>query len=209
MAKKKKMTGKQIRIPSFLNKDKYIHSVLFFLEKINNKYLGKTKLMKLLYFLDFGYYENHGESITKDKYVWYPHGPVPSRADTILNYMERNNLVERSKRDFGAVSQERFLPIEKFDRSLFSGNELKALERVAVYFEDYSTQEIEDEAHRDIPWLLSKPDDGKKVGGYIDYKLALYRHNALPSAEDEKETDILSKSRKFRELVDRTLRDLE
>jgi uncharacterized phage-associated protein len=209
MAKKKKITKKQIRIPSFLNRDKYIHSILFFLEKINNPYLGKTKLMKLLYFLDFGFYENHGVSITNDKYVWYPHGPYPSRVDTVLDYMERNKLIERSIKEFGIRRQERYMANEKFNRSYFSSEEMRAIERVAIYFEDYSTQEIEDEAHRDIPWLLSKPEDGKKVGGYIDYKLALYRHNSLPSTEDEKETDILSKSRKFRELVDRTLRDLE
>ena len=208
MAEKKKANKRQSRIPSFLNKDKYIHSILFFLERINNKYLGKTKLMKLLYFLDFGFYENNEVSITNDKYVWYPHGPYPSRADIILKYMENRELIERSMVRFGNKKQERYLPVEKFSASFFSAEELKSLERIAAYYEDYSTQEIEDEAHRDIPWLLSKPEEGKKTGGYIDYKLALYRHNVLPSDEDEKETEILSKSRKFRELVDRTLKDL-
>lgn len=210
MAKKKTAKKKQIKIPAFLNKEKYIHSILFFLEKINNQYLGKTKLMKLLYFLDFGFYENHGESITNDKYVWYPHGPFPSRADTVLNYMERNNLIERSTIKFGMKKQERYIANEKFNRSYFSSEEMQAIERVAINFEDYSTQAIEDEAHRDIPWLLSKPPGGEKVGqGYIDYELALYRHNSLPSEEDENETQALAKSRKFRELIDRSLKEIE
>ncbi len=208
MAKRKKAKKKAIRWPSSLNKEKYINSILFFLEKINNRYLGKTKLMKLLYFLDFGYYENTGKSITNDRYVWYPHGPVPSRAETVLRLME-GEIIKRSQVKFGTRRQERYLPLLKFDSSIFSADELMALERTALTFEEHSTKAIEDEAHRDIPWILSKPEHGKRVGDYIDYKLALYRHNSLPSIEDEKETEILSKSRKFRELVDRTVKDLQ
>jgi len=210
MVAKKKVQNRLPRIPSFLNRDKYIHSILFFLEKINNKYLGKTKLMKLLYFLDFGYYEIHEESITNDKYVWYPHGPVPSRADTILNYMEKKDLIERKMVKFDNRKQERYLPVEKFRASIFTAEELRSLEKIASFYEEYSTQEIEDEAHRDIPWLLSKPPEGEKVGrDYIDYELALYRHNSLPSEEDEKETEALAKSRKFRELIDKTIKEFK
>ncbi len=209
MAKRKKAKKKAIKWPSSLNKEKYINSILFFLERINNHYLGKTKLMKLLYFLDFGYYENTGRSITNDRYVWYPHGPVPSRGPRVLDYMDGENIIKRTKVKFGSKIQERYLANQKFDLSLFECDELQELERVATYFENYSTQDIEDEAHRDIPWLLSKPDDGKRRGGYINYDLALYRHGSLPSVEDEKETAMLSKSRKFRELVDRTVKDLQ
>ena len=209
MARKKKAKKKSIKIPPTLNREKYIHSILFFLERINNQYLGKTKLMKLLYFLDFGHYENTGESMTNDKYVWYTHGPVPSRGGRVLDYMDDENIIKRAKLKFRSRIQERYLANLKFDASLFSSSELLALERTAKYFEDYSTQEIEDEAHRDIPWLLSKPEAGKKRGGYIDYELALYRHKSLPSEEDEKETEALAKSRKFRELVDRAVHQIE
>ena len=210
MAKKKRTSRrKAINLPSYINKDKYIHSILFFLEKINNQYLGKTKLMKLLYFLDFGFYENTGKSITNDKYVWYPHGPYPSRADAVLDYMNRELIITVSRKKFDSKWQERYLANRKFDITLFSSNEMRELERVAAYFENYNTREIEDEAHRDIPWILFKPDAGKNVGGYIDYELALYRHNSLPSEEDEKETELLSKSRKFRELVERTLKETQ
>ena len=210
MAKKKTTAKKRtISLPSYINKDKYIHSILFFLEKINNQYLGKTKLMKLLYFLDFGFYENTGKSITNDKYVWYPHGPVPSRGESVLAYMAVENIIKKTPVRFGIKIQERYLANRKFETALFSSDEMKALERIASYYEDHSTQEIEDEAHRDIPWLLSKPTAGNKRGGYIDYELALYRHKSLPSEEDETETEILSKSRKFHDLVKRTLEEIQ
>jgi len=210
VATKKKIVKKRaLKLPSNINRDKYIHSILFFLERINNQYLGKTKLMKLLYFLDFGYYEKTGESITNDRYVWYPHGPYPGRADTILDYMNREAIITRSSKRFDSKWQERYLANQKFDITLFSSNEMRELERVAAYFENYNAREIEDEAHRDMPWILSKPDAGKNRGGYIDYELALYRHNSLPSEEDEKETELLSKSKKFRELVERTLKETQ
>lgn len=210
MAAKKKIAKKKaFKWPAYINRDKYIHSILYFLEKINNQYLGKTKLMKLLYFLDFGYYEKTGKSITNDKYVWYSHGPVPSRAGTTLDYMNSEKIITRSWIKFDSKKQERYLANQKFDISLFTSEEMQELERVAANFENYNTREIEDEAHRDIPWILSKPEAGKKRGGYIDYELALYRHQSLPSEEDEKETELLSKSRKFRELVNRAIREIE
>lgn len=208
-AKKKNSKKKAFRWPSYINRDKYIHSILYFLEKINNQYLGKTKLMKLLYFLDFGYYEKTGNSITNDKYVWYSHGPVPSRAENTLDYMNSQKIITRSWIKFDSKKQERYLANEKFDISLFTSEEVQELERVAANFENYNTREIEDEAHRDIPWILSRPDDGKRVGGYIDYELALYRHQSLSSVSDEKETEFLAKSAKFRKLVERTFKETQ
>ncbi len=49
-------------------------AILFFLEHINNVHLGRTKLMKLLYYVDFDHYEKYGRSITGAEYHKLPHG---------------------------------------------------------------------------------------------------------------------------------------
>jgi len=42
------------------NKNKMKQVILYFLEHINNFHLGKTKLMKLLYYVDFDNFEKYG-----------------------------------------------------------------------------------------------------------------------------------------------------
>jgi hypothetical protein len=62
--------------------DKMQQVILFFLERINNVHLGRTKLMKLLYYVDFDHYERHGRTVTGAAYRKLPHGPVPQEAKT-------------------------------------------------------------------------------------------------------------------------------
>src|SRR5260221_466463 len=47
------------------SEEKLQQVILYFLEHINNVHLGRTKLMKLLYFVDFSHYEAHGQSVTR------------------------------------------------------------------------------------------------------------------------------------------------
>ena len=45
--------------------------------------------MKLLYFVDFDHYENHGRSITEAAYRKLPHGPYPQDAEKLIDTMKR------------------------------------------------------------------------------------------------------------------------
>ena len=67
-----------------INEKKYRNIILFFSEKIQNGTLGKLKLMKLLYYLDFDFFEKYGRSITGDEYLRFDNGPVPRMAEKIL-----------------------------------------------------------------------------------------------------------------------------
>ena len=68
-----------------INEKKYKNVILFFANKIQNGTLGKLKLMKLLYFLDFDFFEKYGRSVTGDEYLRFEHGPVPRMGEKILN----------------------------------------------------------------------------------------------------------------------------
>ena len=68
-----------------INKEKYKNAILFFSERVSH--IGKTKLNKFLYFMDFDHYEKYGESITGDTYINNDLGPVPSHVDDILDEM--------------------------------------------------------------------------------------------------------------------------
>ena len=69
-------------------KDKYFNAILYFLNK-QIKYPTKTKLFKLLYYLDFDYFERYDKAVTNDKYKKMQFGPVPITADSILSMMQK------------------------------------------------------------------------------------------------------------------------
>ena len=144
--------------------------ILYFLEHINNVHLGRTKLMKLLYFVDFDHYEAHGKPVTGATYRKLPHGPYPKDAEKLIGRMEKSGLLREVKVNHKGFTQHRLLTVTgKFDPAKFSGAELQTLERVAADWADASAQQIEAATHREGPWAGTA--DGKK----IDYEMAEYR----------------------------------
>src|SRR4029077_11187228 len=69
------------------SEEKLQQVILYFLEHINNVHLGRTKLMKLLYFVDFDHYEAHGQSVTGATYRKLPHGPYPDKVEKLIEKM--------------------------------------------------------------------------------------------------------------------------
>lgn len=71
-------------------KDKMEQAILYFCERINNVHLGKTKLMKLLYYLDFDHMEEYGTPVTGGTYKKLPHGGADfesiSRGDAVESH---------------------------------------------------------------------------------------------------------------------------
>ena len=74
--------------------------ILYFLEHINNVHLGRTKLMKLLYFVDFDHYEAHGVPVTGATYRKLPHGPYPDKVEKLIQMMEKRGLEKHYVRKF-------------------------------------------------------------------------------------------------------------
>ena len=152
------------------SEDKMKQVVLYFLEHINNVQLGRTKLMKLLYFVDFDHYEKHGEPITGAVYRKLPHGPVPTKVEKLIKKMVEKNEAREIRVQNAHYTQHRLITLNaKFDPSVFTGAELQTLEKVAAEWADASAADIETATHREAPWAST--EDGKQ----IDYELAHYR----------------------------------
>jgi uncharacterized phage-associated protein len=165
---------------------------LYFLEHINNVHLGRTKLMKLLYFVDFNHHGAHGRPITGATYRKLPHGPYPKDAEKLIQKMDKTGLLREVKVNHKGFTQHRLLTVTgKFDPAKFSGAELQTLERVAADWADASAQQIEAATHREAPWAGTA--DGKK----IDYEMAEYRHAIGCEPLDE----ALARSGKFADYV--------
>ena len=58
--------------------DKFKKTLLYILSKVGGKpNVGQTVLYKLLYFIDFDYYEKYEEQLIGAKYIKNTHGPTP------------------------------------------------------------------------------------------------------------------------------------
>lgn len=173
------------------SKEKLQHVILYFLEHINNVHLGRTKLMKLLYFVDFDHYEAHGRPVTGATYRKLPHGPYPDKIEKLIAAMEDAGFVREVTVDKGFIQRRLITLTGKFDPAMFSRTELQTLERVAADWADATAAEIEAATHREAPWAGTA--DGKK----IDCAMAEYRRAIGFEALDES----LSRSRNFADYV--------
>lgn len=175
-----------------VDKKKYKNLLLYILERENDINLGKKKLFKLLYFIDFDYYEKHSESITKEVYVTHKFGPIPSGGEEMLRFMAKEGFIQPIKVKKFIYEQHRFIPQEKANVSVFNGEELEHIDATINKFKDDDGASIEAKAKADIPFLATK-ESGEKI---IDYDLVFYRvpSSALLSDEQENETIVKSKS---------------
>ncbi len=154
-----------------INEEKYKNVILFFANKIKNGTLGKLKMMKLLYFLDFDFFEKYDKSITGDEYLRFENGPVPRMAEKILKEMHGKEIkISNIKIAKGYNDQQRIEPLKCFDLKLFSKEELLMMEEIAEKWEKFSGAEMKNASHGEAPWIATKPDE------IIDYNLSYYRN---------------------------------
>jgi uncharacterized phage-associated protein len=139
--------------------------ILYFCENTEPKFLGKVKLMKLFYFMDFTHVKLYGSPITFDRYVKLEHGPIPSIIKSLVDDagedIESSALADtidivRVER----INMMRVVPRRKFtneDKNLFSENELFVLDKVCARFTDSNTSMIENASHEEAPWTMTNP----------------------------------------------------
>lgn len=154
-----------------INEKKYKNAIIFFAKKIQNGTLGKLKIMKLLYYLDFDFFERYGRPVTGDEYLRFEKGPVPRMAEKILKEMSGNQIkITKRKVGVGYNDQMHIEALKDFDVNVFEKEEVLMLEEVASKWEKFTGAEMKTASHGEAPWISTKPNE------VIDYNLAYYRN---------------------------------
>lgn len=154
-----------------IHQAKYRNAILFFAHRIQNGTLGKLKLMKLLYYLDFDFFEKNGRSVTGDEYLRFENGPVPRMAEKILKQMEGRDIkISKRKIADGYRDQLHVEALTAFDVGVFEKEEILLLEELASKWERFSGAEMKNATHGEAPWIATAPNE------VIDYNLVLYRN---------------------------------
>lgn len=134
--------------------------LLYFGNNTDTKFLGKVKLMKLFYFLDFTHLKMYGRPVTFDTYVNMEHGPIPSNiknlVDTSTDDIDSSALADTISFEWPEGTKMcRIIPRRQFtekDIKLFSAGELEVLQKICRRFGDKNTKYIEDASHAEAPW---------------------------------------------------------
>jgi transcriptional regulator with XRE-family HTH domain len=167
--KAKKSNDLQIRVKE-KNLEKFKQVLLYVLGKVGGKpNVGETVLHKLLYFIDFDYYEKFEENLMGATYIKNHHGPTSVELGTIVKDMQTKGELEAVKSKYFKYDQRKYLPLKRPNLSLFSAREIEHIDDVLARFSDKNAKEIENYSHEDIPWKSAQ--EGKP----LSYESVFYR----------------------------------
>lgn len=154
-----------------LHKKKYQQAILYFCWKLGKEIRGKKKLAKLLYYLDFDYYEKSQKYFTGEVYKKLPMGPYPVSLEDMTDALTKKKQIKVDKvyEWDGYNPTEVYKVLEKPDVSLFSDEEKKMLDRVIRKYGHLNGKELENLTHSEAPYIGA--EDKKE----IPYELSFYR----------------------------------
>ncbi len=162
------------------NVEKFKQVLLYILKKVGSKpNIGQTVIYKLLYFIDFNYYEKYEEQLIGATYIKNNFGPTPIEFKKITGQMIKDNEIEEVKSEHFNYPQTKYLPIVEPDLSVLNGNELEMINRVLKDLSDKNANEMSDYSHRDVPWIVSEK------GKPIKYESVFYRTSEYSLIDDD------------------------
>lgn len=155
-----------------LNEKKYKNAILFLSKNTRRGSVwGKKKMYKLLYFLDFDFFEKHERSITGDVYHNLQMGPAPTYFDAMVDELVKNGLLKvgRGKSGPGYNDAYIYIALKDPDESVFDEEELEMLKRIVRKYGDKTGTQLETLTHKEAPYLAV--DKGQEM----PLELAHYR----------------------------------
>lgn len=138
------------------NFQKFKEVLIYILNTVGAKpNVGETTLYKLLYFIDFNYYEKYKEHLIGATYLKTDNGPVPVEFQTIINELIENKEVEIVKSTYFLHPQKKYLSHRAPDLSILNANEIKLIDDVLHKYSDMSPETLIEYVIKDKPCSLT------------------------------------------------------
>jgi len=164
------------------NLNKFKQVFLYVLVKVGSKpNVGETVLHKLLYFIDFDYYEKFEENLMGATYIKNHHGPTSVELGTVISDMQKNGELEAVNSRYFKYDQKKYLPLKRPNLDSLSAQEIGHIDDVLARLSDKNAKELESYSHEDIPWKVAT--DGQP----LSYESVFYRDErySVRNYEDE------------------------
>ena len=167
---KSQKTGNiQIRVQE-KNLEKFKQVLLYILNEVGGKpNVGETVLHKLLYFIDFDYFEKYEENLMGATYIKNHHGPTSVELNSLIDQMQKKGDFEVVKSQYFKYKQKKYLARKRPNLDILSAQEVAHIDNVLARLSDKNAIEIEKYSHEDIPWKSAKN------GEVLSYESVFYR----------------------------------
>jgi len=162
-----------------LNQEKYKNAVLYYSHNLNRFQLGRTKLAKLLYYLDFINYRDEKETVTGDIYFKQDHGPLPGNLSLIIGQLADSGKLSVDRRDIelpdgSLITMDSFDAPDEPNMNVFDESEQVLLRKILNRYRGWKTGEIEAKSHLEAPWFKAEYgsalsfDDANDIDDFSD-----------------------------------------
>lgn len=180
-AKKAAEPEMRIIVPQ-ANVKKFKEVLLYILEKAGARpNIGETAIYKLLYFIDFDYYEKFEEQLIGAQYIKNHFGPTPIEFKKITDQMIEGGEIEKIRSKYFQHEQKKYLPRRQANLKILSAQEIQHIDEVLGRLAWKNAAELSDYSHSDTPWRVHK------MGEKISYETVFYRddEHSVRNYEDE------------------------
>ena len=152
------------------NIEKFEQVFLYVVSKVGSRpNIGQTALYKLLYFIDFDYYEKFKELLTGATYIKNTHGPTPVSFATLARRLKKQGKLIEVKSKYFNYDQTKYLVSREPVVSLLTAQELKHIDDELGRLASKSATELSDLSHIDTPWRVA----GERE--ILNYRHVFYR----------------------------------
>lgn len=159
----------RINVPQ-KNLEKFKEVLLYILNKVGSKpNIGETVIYKLLYFIDFDFYEKYEKQLIGATYIKNNYGPTPVEFKKTVDKMIADKDIEKVESNYFSYPQTKYLPRRKPNLEIFTGREIDLIDDVLDRLSDKNATEVSEYSHEDVPWLTT--DEGEQ----IEYESVFYR----------------------------------
>lgn len=158
--------------------EKFKQVFLYLLQRVGAKpNVGQSVLYKLLYFIDFDYYEKHEKQLMGLTYIKNTFGPTPREFKKVVDAMISEGLVDEVITKHFQHTEKKYLPVVEPNLSRLSGDEMSMINSVLDRYSSKSASQLSQLSHEDTPWQMAEDQEN------IEYEYAFYRPDRLSVRE--------------------------
>lgn len=161
------------------NIEKFKQVLLYVVSKVGNRpNIGQTALYKLLYFIDFDYYERYQQYLIGATYIKNTHGPSPVSFAKIARDLETQGKLVGVNSKYFNYDQKKYMVTSESEVSLLTAQELKHIDDELGRLASKSARELSNLSHIDTPWRVA----GEKE--ILNYRHVFYRPDETTVANE-------------------------
>jgi transcriptional regulator with XRE-family HTH domain len=158
--------------------DKFKQVFLYIVSKVGGRpNIGQTALYKLLYFIDFDYYEKYQEYLVGATYIKNTYGPTPVSFAKLARELERAGKLVSVKSKYFGRDQQKYMVTAEPEVSSLSAQELKHIDDELQRLASKTASELSALSHLDTPWRVAADRE------VLNYKHVFYRPDETSVSE--------------------------